>query len=77
MDEIVAVVSAHFGCDAAPWSAGQHSDDAARAVVRLFGTAVVRLGGDGRCALGYGGFSSVSRAVRRVEAGGCSGSSIG
>lgn len=67
LERILAAVTEHFGCDAAGWSAGRRSDDAARAVAaylarRRFGysaTAVAQ-------ALGYRGPSSVSHAVRRI-----------
>jgi REP element-mobilizing transposase RayT len=70
LDQIIDLVARHFGCDAADWSHGRRTDDASRAVAaclarRSFGysaTAVAE-------ALGYGGPSSVSHALRRIEAG--------
>lgn len=68
LDQILAVVAEHFDCDQSAWSAGRRSDDAARAMAAYlarctFGysaTAVAET-------LGYGGPSSVSHAVRRIE----------
>ena len=71
LEAIVAAVGAYFGCDVQEWIAGQRTDDLSRAVGaylarRRFGYPA----GQVARALGYTNHSSVSRAIRRVEAAG-------
>lgn len=70
LERILHVVARQFGYAEAPWSEGRRSDDAARAVAayvarRRFGH---RAGAVAE-ALGYGGASAVSHAIRRIERG--------
>ncbi|OHB66193.1 MAG: hypothetical protein A2V70_12670 [Planctomycetes bacterium RBG_13_63_9] len=68
LDQIIEVVSSHFGCAATNWCSGKRSNDPGRAVAaylarRRFGylaTEVARR-------LGYRGPSGVTRAIARVE----------
>jgi len=71
LDEIVAAVGEHFGCDPARWSPGTRSDAWDRATAaylarRRFGYPMVAIAR----ALGYRGHSSVRTAVSRVESAG-------
>jgi REP element-mobilizing transposase RayT len=68
LDQILAAVAAHFGCQLEDWSPGSRSDEAARAVAAYvarcrFGYRATEVAHR----LGYRGSSSVSHAVRRIE----------
>lgn len=71
LDAIAAAAAAYFGCDLQDWTAGRRTDDLSRALGaylarRRFGYSA----GQVARAFGYANHSSVSRAIRRVEAAG-------
>lgn len=70
LDQIIAIVCEHLGCERSVWQPGRRVDDAGRAVVAYL--ARCRFGypaGEIAQALGYRGHSSVGTAVKRVESG--------